>query len=81
MEPHEPATASRPISRALRIALAAILFGGTALVILHNWFGLGGSGFDDLAGGELYDSVVLAAGLACLLRAMADQSRALRPGC
>jgi len=55
----------------LRIALAAVLFGGTALVILHNWFSLGGAHFDDVAGGELYDAVVLAAGVACLLRAMA----------
>ena len=49
--------------------LAAVLFGGTGLVILHNWLGLGGSEFDDLAGGELYDAVIVAAGIACLLRA------------
>ncbi|HEX5375128.1 MAG TPA: GGDEF domain-containing protein [Solirubrobacterales bacterium] len=58
----------------MRPALAAVLFGGTALVILHNWFGLGGADLDDVASGELYDSVVVAAGLACLLRARAVES-------
>ena len=60
--------------RAVRTTLAAVLFGGTAIVILHNWLGLGGSGLDDLTGGELYDSVVVAAGAACLLRAQAIRS-------
>jgi diguanylate cyclase (GGDEF)-like protein len=55
----------------LRLALALVLFGGAALVILHNWLGLGGEGLDDLAGGELYDAVVIAAGIACLLRSRA----------
>ena len=68
METHEPTTSLNPSSRALRLAIAAILFGGTALVILHNWLGLGGSEFDDIAGGELYDAVIVAAGIACLLR-------------
>jgi len=54
--------------RLVRLVLAAILFGGTATVILHNWFGVGGGGLDDLTGGSLYDSVVVAAGAACLLR-------------
>lgn len=55
----------------LRLGLAAILFGGTALVTLHNWLGVGGANFDDFAGGELYDAVVIAAGIACLLRSRA----------
>lgn len=54
--------------------LAAVLVGGTAAVILHDWFGIGGSDLDDLMGGELYDSVVVAAGLACLLRSQAIPS-------
>ena len=51
--------------------LGAILLGGTALVMLHDWLGAGGAGLDDFVGGPLYDSVVLAAGVACLLRARA----------
>lgn len=74
METTEPIVARPRLSRALRIALAAVLFGGTALVTLHDWFGLGGGNFDDLAGGELYDAVVVAAGVACLLRSRAVQA-------
>jgi len=59
------------VVRALGRALAILLFGGTAFVILHDWAGLGGSDFDYMAGGPLYDAVVIAAGLACLLRANA----------
>ena len=55
----------------LGLVLGAILFGGTALVILHDWLGVVGAGFDHVAGGPLYDAVVLAAGVACLLRARA----------
>jgi diguanylate cyclase (GGDEF)-like protein len=54
-----------------RIVLGAILFGGTAVAILHDWLGIGGAGLDDFVGGPLYDSVVLAAGVACLFRARA----------
>jgi diguanylate cyclase (GGDEF)-like protein len=53
----------------LRRALTVLLLGGTALVILHDWLGLGGSSFDFTAGGPLYDAVVIATGLACLARA------------
>jgi two-component system cell cycle response regulator len=56
---------------ALSVVLAAVLFGGTALVVLHDWFAVGGSSLDHIAGGQLYDSVVLAAGVACLARAWA----------
>lgn len=55
-------------SKALRAPLGALLFGGTALIALHNWFGFAGS-FGDFFNGPLYDAVVLSAGLACLLRA------------
>src|SRR5580765_5943165 len=54
-------------------ALACVLFGGTALVILCDWFGVGDRGFVDFAG-AVYDAVVLAAGVACLLRARAVAS-------
>ena len=55
--------------RALSGALAAILFGGTAVITLHAWFALGGPALNYLCEGPLYDAVILAAGLACLLRA------------
>jgi two-component system cell cycle response regulator len=55
--------------RVLRSALAAVILGGTALVIVHDWLDLGGSAFDAPASGWLYDAVVIAGGLACLLRA------------
>jgi diguanylate cyclase (GGDEF)-like protein len=55
-------------NRALRALLGALLFGGTALIALHNWFGLASS-FGDFFNGPLYDAVVLSAGIACLLRA------------
>lgn len=51
------------------LLLGAILFGGTALVILHDWLGAGDASLDKIAGGSLYDAVVLAAGVACLARA------------
>ena len=57
--------------RPLRLALALLLFGGTAFVVLHDWLGVGGADLDRLAGGYLYDAVVIAAGVACLLRARA----------
>ncbi len=53
----------------LRTGIGAVLFGGTLLVMLHVWGGLGGSGLDDFANGPLYDAVIVSAGLACLLRA------------
>ena len=56
-------------SRTVRGLLALVLFGGTALVVLHNWVGIGGASLDDITGGSLYDAVVISAGVACLLRA------------
>jgi diguanylate cyclase (GGDEF)-like protein len=53
----------------LSVLLAAVLFGGTAVVIGHDWLGVGDDGFDGIAGGSLYDAVVLSAGIACLVRA------------
>jgi two-component system cell cycle response regulator len=57
--------------RTLRSALAVLLLGGTAIVILHDWLGAGGADLDFAVGGPLYDAVVLGAGVACLARATA----------
>ncbi len=57
-----------------RRALAAFLIGGTVLVALHAWFGLGGDELDFALNGVLYDSVVVGAAVACLLRAFAYRS-------
>jgi len=56
-------------TRAVRGVLGLVLFGGTALVTMHIWFGLGGPGLNYAAEGPIYDAVVIAAGLACLARA------------
>jgi len=54
----------------VRKAVSAILFGGAALVIAHDWIGIGGSGLDVAINGVVYDAVVVCAGLACLTRAL-----------
>jgi len=54
---------------ALKAAIGAVLFGGLALVVLYDWAGIGGPGLHDAINGVIYDSVVVGAGLACLLRA------------
>jgi len=54
----------------VRRAIAAILFGGAGLVIVHDWIGIGGSGLDVAINGVIYDAVVVCAGLACLTRAL-----------
>ena len=53
----------------MRKAVAAILFGGAALVIVHDWIGIGGDSLDTAINGVAYDAVVVCAGLACLTRA------------
>jgi len=53
----------------VRNAISAVLFAGAALVILHDWVGIGGAGLDTAINGVVYDSVVVCAGLACLIRA------------
>jgi diguanylate cyclase (GGDEF)-like protein len=58
-----------PGAAVLRPLLALVLFGGTALVMVHDWLGVGGSTLDRLAGGHIYDIVIITAGVACLLRA------------
>jgi two-component system, cell cycle response regulator len=54
----------------VRKAVAAVLFGGAALVVAHDWLGIGGSGLDVAINGVTYDAVVVCAGLACLTRAL-----------
>ncbi|HEX5762072.1 MAG TPA: GGDEF domain-containing protein [Solirubrobacterales bacterium] len=51
--------------------MAAFLLGGTVIVALHSWLGLGGADLDLALNGVLYDSVVIGAAVACLLRAFA----------
>ncbi len=55
-------------ARFLRGTLALLLLGGTLLIALHYWLGIGGS-LHDAVGDVVYDAVVLGAGLACLVRA------------
>jgi two-component system cell cycle response regulator len=52
----------------LRRTLAVLLLGGTAVIALHEWFGLD-AGLDSAVSEVLYDAVVLGAGVACLIRA------------
>jgi diguanylate cyclase (GGDEF)-like protein len=54
-----------------RVGLAILLLGGTLLVALHYWLGLGGDSLELPVGEVLYDAVVLGAGVACLVRASA----------
>jgi two-component system cell cycle response regulator len=54
---------------AMQIVLAAVLALGTATVALHDWFAVGGAWLDRPVEGWLYDAVVVAAGLTCLVRA------------
>ncbi|HET9164002.1 MAG TPA: GGDEF domain-containing protein [Solirubrobacterales bacterium] len=54
--------------RALRSALAVLLLGGTVLVALHYWLGVGRN-LDFAIGNVVYDAVVLGAGVACIVRA------------
>ena len=58
------------IARALRRVLAILLLGGTLLVALHYWLGVGSS-LNFAIGSVVYDAVVLGAGVACLVRASA----------
>jgi two-component system, cell cycle response regulator len=68
MRPGQSTAPDSRLARTLRVFLAVLLFGGTALVALHYWFGVGG-GLHDVIGAGVYDAVVLGAGLACLARA------------
>jgi two-component system, cell cycle response regulator len=70
MTPGQSTAPDTPLARRLRISLAVLLFGGTALVALHFWFGVPG-GLDVVIGNGVYCAVVLGAGVACLSRASA----------
>jgi two-component system cell cycle response regulator len=59
---------------ALGTLIALVLFGGAALVALHDWAQIGGSSLDRAVNGPLYDAVVVAAGLAALLKAGTQRS-------
>jgi diguanylate cyclase (GGDEF)-like protein len=67
------ATASTPAQKpALRVArtlIAAVIAFGIAVAVLYDWLGLGGEGLNLTVNGVVYDAVIVAAGLACLLRA------------
>jgi diguanylate cyclase (GGDEF)-like protein len=54
----------------VRKAISAVLFGGIALAVLHDWIGIGGPSLDLAINGVAYDAVVVCAGLACLTRAL-----------
>lgn len=68
MESKESKTGLTSAARLLRRALAFLLLGGTAIVTLHYWLGLG-EDLDFAIGGPLYAAIVLGAGVACLIRA------------
>ena len=68
MERANTATAASSTGHHLRRALTVLLLGGTAVVALHDWLGIG-AGLDFAISEALYDAVVLGAGIACLVRA------------
>ncbi|HWM63325.1 MAG TPA: GGDEF domain-containing protein [Solirubrobacterales bacterium] len=61
-------TGGSTAGRFLRRALAILLLGGTVLVALHDWLGVG-AGLEFAIGEVLYAAVVVGAGIACLVRA------------
>jgi two-component system, cell cycle response regulator len=70
MTTRESAGEDSGVARTLRGALAILLLGGTLLVALHSWLGIG-DGLDFVISSVVYDAVVLGAGVACLVRASA----------
>jgi two-component system cell cycle response regulator len=54
---------------AARLVLGTVLFGGAVAVSLYDWLGVGGAGLDSAVNGPLSSAVIVAAGLACLLKA------------
>ncbi len=54
----------------LRLSLAVVIGAGTVFVAFHDWLGLGPSSLDYAAEGPVYDAVIVAAGLTCLLRSL-----------
>jgi len=70
MTTRESAADDSALARVLRASLAILLLGGTLLVALHYWLGIG-DGLNDAISSVVYDAVVLGAGVACLVRASA----------
>jgi two-component system, cell cycle response regulator len=70
--PESQATKTGPFA-VLKAAVGAVLFGGAALAVIHDWIGIGGSGLDSAINGPIYDAAVVSAGLACLLRSRASK--------
>jgi diguanylate cyclase (GGDEF)-like protein len=70
MTTSDHAAVDSSLARILRGALAVLLLGGTLLVALHYWLGVGDS-LHAVIGSVVYDAVVLGAGVACLVRASA----------
>ncbi len=68
MTPGRSTAPDSPVARALRLSLAVLLLGGTLLVALHYWLGIGSS-LHFAIGNIVYDAVVLGAGVACIVRA------------
>jgi diguanylate cyclase (GGDEF)-like protein len=68
MTPGQSTVPDSALARALRVSLAILLLGGTTLIALHYWLGLGGTLHGTLSA-VVYDAVVLGAGVACLVRA------------
>lgn len=65
-----PARPAHPTgATAIRLAIGVVLFGGTLVVALYDWAGIGGPELESLLNGAVYDAVIVSAGLACLLRA------------
>jgi diguanylate cyclase (GGDEF)-like protein len=71
MTTREPAANDSSLARVLRGSLTILLLGGTLLVALHSWLGIGSSSLNFAIGSVVYDAVVLGAGVACLVRASA----------
>jgi two-component system, cell cycle response regulator len=68
MTPGRSSAPDSGLARALRAGFAILLLGGTVLVALHYWLGVGDS-LHTVIGTGVYDAVVLGAGIACLYRA------------
>jgi two-component system cell cycle response regulator len=66
----DPNTGDSGLARFLRGALSVLLLGGTLLVAVHYWLGVGDS-LHFAIGSVVYDAVVIGAGVACLVRASA----------
>lgn len=77
MTPSRQAENTTP-HRALLIVLGVVLLGGTAITALLEWTSLGEAAFAEAIANPIYDAVIVAAGLACLVKAR--QSDAERAG-